>query len=128
MFERLLDNNMFTFLFRKQPNVAKRTLIYTSWFINKQVSFNCKRIFSAFDVGDKVRGIFTNLPKAFDRVWYKGFFFKLKQNGISGELIALTKKSLSFRKQKVVLNSHYLSWADIKAGGYQGPIPGPVPF
>ena len=32
------------------------------------------------------------------------------------------------RKQRVVLNGHYSSWADIKAGIPQGSIPGPLFF
>ena len=38
-------------------------------------------IYQSFDNGFEVRGIFLDISKAFDKVWHKGFIFKLKQNG-----------------------------------------------
>ena len=34
----------------------------------------------------EVRNVFLDISKAFDKVWHKGPIFKLKKNGISGEL------------------------------------------
>ena len=31
--------------------------------------------------------IFCDISKAFDRVWHRGLLFKLKQNGISGNIL-----------------------------------------
>ena len=44
-----------------------------------------------------------DVPKAFDRVWHKILIFKLKQNGIDGELIEWISDYVSDRKQKVVI-------------------------
>ena len=75
------------------------------------------KILSAFDDCLEVRGgVFVDICKAFDRVWHEGLFFKLQENGISGELITLIKDFLSCRKQRVVLNGQHSSWADVKAG------------
>ena len=52
---------------------------------------------------------------------------KLKENGISGKLLD-TVKELYQRKQRVVLNSQYSSWAAIEAGVPQGSILGPLLF
>ena len=41
-------------------------------------------MYHSLDNGFKVRGIFLNIPKAFDKVWHKGLIFKLKQNGVTG--------------------------------------------
>ena len=44
------------------------------------------------------------MSKAFDRVWQDGLLFKLKQNGINGQLLNLLKRYLNNRKQRVFLN------------------------
>ena len=59
-------------------------------------------ILSAFDL--KVRGIFLDISKAFDKVWHDGLVFKLHQNGISGKMIYILEDFLSDRKERVVLN------------------------
>ena len=54
--------------------------------------------------------------------------FKLRQNGISGDLLNILSYLLSNRKQRVVLNSQASSWAIINLGARQGFILGPLLF
>ena len=70
----------------------------------------------------------SDISKAFDKVWQEGFIFKLKQNGISGELLHVLSDFLSNRKQRVVLNSQNSSWANAYAWVLQGSILGPLVF
>ena len=44
-------------------------------------------IYQSLDDGLETRGVFLDISKAFDKVWHKGLLFKLKQNGISGNLL-----------------------------------------
>ena len=37
----------------------------------------------------EVRGVLLDISKALDKVWYNGLFYKLKQNGVSGDLLGL---------------------------------------
>ena len=64
----------------------------------------------------------------FDKVWHKGLVLKLKQNGISGNLLNLVCDFLRNRKQRVLLNGQVSDWSDVRAGVPQGSIldPGTV--
>jgi hypothetical protein len=58
----------------------------------------------ALDSGKDIRVVFCDISKAFDRVWHKGLLFKLKQYGISGNLLVWFERYLSGRSQRLVLN------------------------
>ena len=65
-------------------------------------------ILSAFNIGLEVRGLFLDVSKAFDKVWHAGLIYKLRQNGICGDLINILNDFLTNRKQRVVLNGQCL--------------------
>ena len=65
--------------------------------------------------GYKVRGVFLDISKAFDKVYHESLIFKLEQNEISRKLLRLIKDFLSDRKQRVVLNGQY-SCIDVQVG------------
>ena len=85
-------------------------------------------IFTSFDNRLEVRSVFWDISKAFDKIWHEGLVFKLKQNGISGELLHILSDFLSNRKQRVVLNGQNSSWTNVHAGVRQGSILGPLVF
>ena len=76
----------------------------------------------------EVRGVFLDISKAFDKVYYEGLIFKLERIGISGKLLRLIKDFLSNRKQRVYLNRQCSSSMDVQAGVLQGSILGPLFF
>ena len=95
--------------------------------INQLLSITHK-IYKSFDDGLEVRSVFLDISKAFDKVWHEGVIFKLKQNGISGDLLNILTDFLSNRKQRVVLNGQVCTWASVNAGVPQGSILGPLLF
>ena len=46
-------------------------------------------IHSSLDVNLDVHVVFLDMSKAFDKVWYEGLLFKVKQNGINEKLLYL---------------------------------------
>ena len=71
--------------------------------------------------------VFCDISKAFDRVWYKGLIFKLKQHGISGLLLDWITDYLNNRSQKVI-TSCVSSAMNTNAGVPQGSVLGPLLF
>ena len=85
-------------------------------------------IYESFEKYDETRAIFLDISKAFDKVWHEGIIFKLKCNGVSGNLMNFFENYLSNRYQRVVLNGKVSDWMSIKAGVPQGSVLGPLLF
>ncbi len=66
--------------------------------------------------------VFCDISKAFDRVWHKGLLFKLKQNGINGNLLKWVENYLHDRKQRVTIRSTNSDFKLINAGVPQGSV------
>ena len=84
--------------------------------------------YSSFDDGFEVRSVFLDISKAFDKVWHEGVITKLKQNGISDDLLNILSDFLRNRKQRVALNGQSSSWTYVNAGVPQESILGPLLF
>ena len=65
--------------------------------INQLLSIT-NEISTSFDNGLEVRGAFLDISKTFDKVCHEGLIFKLKLNGISGELLHILSDFLYNRK------------------------------
>ena len=72
----------------------------------QQVISITHEIYKAFDCSPslEVRRVFLDISKAFDKVWHDGLLYKLKHNGINGDLLKLIESFLSDRYQRVVLH------------------------
>ena len=84
--------------------------------------------FQSFSKGIETRAVFLDISKGFVKVWHKGLFYKLKQNGISGNLLNIITDFVSLRKHSLVLNGQNATWVNIKAGDPKEFVLGPLLF
>ena len=112
IFERLIFNEMFRFfLDHKMITTNQSGFKPGGSCINELLSIT-HEIYKSFDDGLDVRSVFLDISKAFDEVWHEGVIFKLKQNGISGDLLNIVagkkKKKKVIRNKKLFLMVRYL--------------------
>ena len=87
-------------------------------------------IYLSFDssLSLETRAVFLDISKAFDRVWHHSLLFKLKQNGVSGNLLELIKSFLSDWVQRVTPNGKTSDWECIQVDLPEGYILGHLFF
>ena len=102
IFERLLYNEMLNFFLENDLISPKQSGFRPGGSCINQLLSISHEILSAFDIGLEVRGLFLDISKAFDKVWHAGLIYKLRQNGICGDLIHILNDFLTNRKQRVV--------------------------
>ena len=78
-------------------------------FIHQLISI-AHTIYVSFDANPslKVRGIFSNISKSFDRVWQEGLIYKIKCMDVKSDLLALIE-SFFIRK----ITKSYSEWTRI---------------
>ena len=128
IFERLLYNQMFEFFIRNDLISQNQSGFKPGDSCINQLLAITHEIYKSFDACLDVRAVFLDISKAFDKVWHQGLLYKLKQNGISGNLLETLTDFLKDRKQRVVLNGQNSSWANVEARFPQGSILGLLLF
>ena len=126
--ERILYNFLFNFLNQNDLiSPAQSGFKPGDSCINQLLSIT-HEIYHSMDEGYEIRGIFFDISKVFSKVWHEGLVFKLKQNGIFGNLLNILEDFLRNRKQRVVLNEQASNWENIHAGVPQASIFRPLFF
>jgi len=127
IFERLVYNSVFIFVNERKLLSPNQSGFKPQDSCVHQLLSITNSIYSSFDCNTslEVRGIFLDIPKAFDKVWHDGLLLKIKSFGISGNLLMLIQSFLTNRMQRVVFNYQNSDWRKISAGV---PILGPLFF
>ena len=113
VFERLICNKMFEYFIENDLISHNQSGFKPGDSCINQLLSITNEIYKSFDEDCETRGVFLDISKAFDKVWHKGLLHKLKENGILGKLLNTVKDFLYQRKQRVVLNGQWSSWAAI---------------
>ena len=114
--ERLIYNKMFEFFTENELISQNQSGFKPGDSCISQLWCITDDIYQSLDDGLKTRAVFLDILIAFDKVWHEGLLFKLKQNGISGNLLNVITNFLYKRKQRVVLNGQHSFWTNVQAG------------
>ena len=107
VFERLIYNSLFEYFIENDLISPNQSGFKPGDSCTNQLISIMHETYQSLDDGFEVRGVFLDISKAFDKVWHNGLIYKLKQNGVAGDLLDTLTNFLKERKQRVVLNGQY---------------------
>ena len=127
-FEQIIFNNLYKHLTTHHLITKNHSGFRPEDSTTNQLIDFVDEIHQVFDSKKPLRAVFLGISKAFDKAWHDGLIFKMRHNGISGNLLKLFQNYLSNRKQRIVLNGFSFDYSSIDSGVPQGSVLGPLLF
>ena len=118
IFEKIIFNQLYLFFTTNNLITKNQSGFRSGDSTTNQLLTLVNEIHESFDNRNnlEVRSVFFDISKAFDEVWHEGLIFKLKQNGVGGNVINLFGNYLSSRKQRVVINGKTSEYFPVVSG------------
>ena len=104
MFERLVFNALYEYLAQNNLLTSKNSGFKANDSTINQLVYILHNIYNGLEQSKEARMVFLDVSKAFDKVWHPGLLFKLRQLGISDNLVAWIDSYLSNRSQRVIIH------------------------
>ena len=106
MFEKIIFSHLYDHLTTHNLITKNRSGFRPGDSTTNQLIDLVDEIHHAFDNTQslEVRAIFLDISKAFDKVWHDWLIFKMRQNGVSGQLLKVFQDYLKNINHRVVLN------------------------
>ena len=98
IFKCLIYNSLFEFFIANELIYSNQSCFKPGDSCINQLFSIIHEIYKSFDDGYEVRGVFLDISKTLDKVWHNGLIYKLKQNGISGDLLNLITDFFNAKK------------------------------
>ena len=98
VFERLIYKRLFEYFIENDLISPNQSGFKPGDSCTNQLISITHEIYQSFDDGFEVRGVFLDISKAFDKVWHDVLVYKLKQNGVAGDLLDTLTNFLKERK------------------------------
>ena len=115
-FERLIYNSLFEYFIENNLHFSNQSDFKPGDSCTNQLISITHEINQSFGDGFEVRGVFLDISKAFDKAYQNGLIYKLKKNGVAGNLLDALTNFLKEGKQKVIFNGQHLTWENAEAG------------
>ena len=130
IFEKIIFNNLYNYFNTNNLITKNQSGFRPGDSTTNQLLYLINEIHEAFEHPNslEVRAVFLDISKAFDKVWHDGLIFKLRQNGVTGNLLKLFESYLHNRQQRVVINGSCSPYQTIESGVPQGSVLGPLLF
>ena len=128
LLEKIVFKNVFNYIRDNNILTPHQSGFRPGDSTTNQLSYLYHKFSQALDSKKDVRVVFCDISKAFDRVWFDGLLFKLRNIGIGGNLLSFFKDYLTDRFQSVVIDGQSSSPGRITAGVPQGSVLGPLLF
>ena len=130
IFEKIIFNALYKYLVSNNLLTSNQSGFRPLDCTTNQLLYLVSDIHECFENPSslEVRAVFLDISKAFDKVWHEGLIFKLKQNGVEGNLLKFFECYLSHRCQRVGINGQYSDFELIESGVPQGSVLGPLLF